>query len=280
MTINSVRENVSPQPNVPSGFSADDIQRATEVKYLVQDIEQHVVEAAALRKQISAPTDRPVLDEPVKKLQLERLAGIEKVLAGKKENLEMQILLLLAKAAQEARERGITLRDLFNNAMIDAQQDQVSKMRAASLALIGVAIVSGLSAAVTLGVGVGGVAKNVKDISLERMLNGANRGNPSAVTAAEAKSVGRVIDNRNTKIQTFNSVNQSVAQTGTSLSNMGQQLLNADAKEFEVLAARVQNERQKSEDRLNNDASLVKAALDIYQSLTKNQADARRAAVG
>lgn len=233
-------------------------------------------------------------------------AGLSKV--GSELDGSVELMVLLFRIAQKARELGIMQRDSENTSIINAQKSQVDEMRSGSKLMIAMAVISGVMAVGSAITGAIGAIKNGKAISQEKLLekNIAGRNelidakmqslgktsdadrteigkiwatDQSADSGALSK-IGRGVDNRNAKLQSINGVNQALGQMANTSVQVKQTSIQADAKEDEVNASVAQSEKQKVEDQLSYNANFMKEMLQLLQQYTQNHNQAWRAAAG
>ena len=184
----------------------------------------------------------------------------------------IMLLLLLFKFSRESREQGIVLRDIENRSMLIAQKAQVEEMRKGVNLTIAMSVVSGVMAAGAAVVGGWGAMKNGKLIRAEKM---AECGGQMC-----APSMGKTFDLRNTKIQSLNSVNQSIGQMGNTSLQAAEKGVQASAKECEIASSIAQNQKQKVDDQLTFNTSFMRDVIQLLQQLAQNNNQAWRAASG
>jgi hypothetical protein len=234
------------------------------------------------------------------------VGGLSKVSSELDGSVELMVLLF--RIAQKARELGIMQRDSENTSIINAQRSQVDEMRAGSKLMIAMAVISGVMAVGSAITGAIGAIKNGKAISQEKMLekniSGRNElidakmqslgkasdadrteigkiwAKDQAADASALKLTGQGVDNRNAKLQSFNGVSQALGQTANTSVQVEQAAIQADAKEDEVNASVAQSEKQKVEDQLSYNANFMKELLQLLQQYTQNHNQAWRAAAG
>ncbi|MFJ2713784.1 YopD family type III secretion system translocon subunit [Pseudomonas sp. NPDC087346] len=238
--------------------------------------------------------------------QLFKPDGLSKV--SSELNGSVELMVLLFRIAQKARELGIMQRDSENTSIINAQKSQVDEMRNGSKLMIAMAVISGVMAVTSAVTGAIGAIKNGKAISQEKVLEkniaGRNElidakmqslGKTSDADRAEIgkiwakdqaadgsafKLAGQGVDNRNAKLQSINGVSQALGQLVNTSVQVKQTAIQADAKEYEVNASVAQSEKQKVEDQLSYNANFMKELLQLLQQYTQNHNQAWRAAAG
>ncbi|MGE7956983.1 YopD family type III secretion system translocon subunit [Pseudomonas sp. NPDC089530] len=243
------------------------------------------------------------LPEPRQRLNAGGLGKVSSELDG-----SVELMVLLFRIAQKARELGIMQRDSENTSIINAQKSQVDEMRSGSKLMIAMAVISGVMAVGSAITGAIGAIKNGKAISQEKMLekNIAGRNElidakmqslgktsdadrteigkiwakDQAADTSTLKLVGQGVDNRNAKLQSINSVNQALGQMASTSVQVEQTDIQANAKEDEVKASVGQSEKQKVEDQLSYNANFMKEMLQLLQQYTQNHNQAWRAAAG
>ncbi|RON67800.1 YopD family type III secretion system translocon subunit [Pseudomonas fluorescens] len=220
----------------------------------------------------------------------------------------VDLMVLLFRFAQKARELGIVQRDSENTSIINSQKSQVDEMRSGSKLMIAMAVISGVMAVASAITAAIGAVKNGKAISqektLEKNIAGRNElidakmqalGKTSKADRAEVgrvwskdqaadtsalARVGRGVDNRNTKLQSINGVTQAFGQMANNSVQVQQTAVQANAKEDEVNASIAQSAKQKAEDQLNFNAAFMKDMLQLLAQYTQNHNQAWRAAAG
>ncbi|WP_347902472.1 YopD family type III secretion system translocon subunit [Pseudomonas purpurea] len=223
-------------------------------------------------------------------------------------NGSVELMVLLFRIAQKARELGIMQRDSENTSIINAQKSQVDEMRAGSKLMIAMAVISGVMAVGSAITGAIGAIKNGKAISQEKMLEKNIAGRNELIDAkmqslgktsdadrieigkiwakdqtadtSTLKLTGQGVDNRNAKLQSINGVNQALGQMANTSVQVEQTAIQANAKEDEVKASVAQSEKQKVEDQLSYNANFMKEMLQLLQQYTQNHNQAWRAAAG
>lgn len=243
------------------------------------------------------------LIEPSQRFKPEGLSKVSSELNG-----SVELMVLLFRIAQKARELGIMQRDSENTSIISAQKSQVDEMRSGSKLMIAMAVISGamaLASGVTGAIGAIKSGKAVKqEVLLENNIAGRNElidakmqslGKTSNADRTEigkvwAKSqsadssalskIGRGVDYRNAKLQSINSVSQAFGQMANTSVQVKQAAIQADAKEDEVNASVAQSEKQKLEAQLSYNANFMKDMLQLVQQYTHNHNQAWRAAAG
>lgn len=90
--------------------------------------------------------------------------------AGSELDSSVELLLILFRIAQKARELGVLQRDNENQSIIHAQKAQVDEMRSGATLMIAMAVIAGVGALASAVVGSLGALKNGKAISQEKTL--------------------------------------------------------------------------------------------------------------
>ncbi|MDR9860954.1 MULTISPECIES: YopD family type III secretion system translocon subunit [Pseudomonas] len=243
------------------------------------------------------------LIEPRQTFKPEGLGKVSSELNG-----SVELMVLLFRIAQKARELGIVQRDSENTSIINAQQAQVDEMRSGSKLMIAMAVISGVMAVASAITGAIGAVKNGKAISqeksLEKNIAGRNElidakmqalgktsdadrvevgkiwAKDQAADTSALKLAGQGVDNRNAKLQSINGVNQALGQMSNNAVQVEQTAVQANAKEDEVNASIAQSEKQKVEDQLSYNANFMKEMLQLLAQYTQNHNQAWRAAAG
>ena len=243
------------------------------------------------------------LIEPRQVFKPEGLGKVSSELNG-----SVELMVLLFRIAQKARELGIVQRDSENTSIINAQKSQVDEMRSGSKLMIAMAVISGVMALASAVTGAIGAVKNGKAISQEKVLESNIAGRNELIDAkmqalgktskADRVEIGKVwakdqaadssalklagqgVDNRNAKLQSINGVNQALGQMSSNSVQVEQTAIQANAKEDEVNASIAQSEKQKVEDQLSYNANFMKEMLQLLAQYTQNYNQAWRAAAG
>lgn len=241
------------------------------------------------------------LIEPRQVFKPEGLGKVSSELNG-----TVDMLVLLLRFAQKARELGIVQRDSENKSIISAQKSQVDEMRSGSKLMIAMAVISGVMAVGSAITGAIGAIKNGKAISqektLEKNISGRNElidakmqamGKTSKADRAEIgriwskdqaadtsalKLSGQGVDSRNAKLQSINSVNQALGQMSSNAVQVQQTAVQANAKEDEVNASIAQSGKQRGEDQVSFNSEFWKEMLQLLAQYTQNHNQAVRAA--
>lgn len=209
----------------------------------------------------------PELNAPLQGFDARQTGALTSALDG-----SIALLLMLLKFSRESRDQAVMLRDVENQSMILAQKAQVEEMRKGVGLMIAMAVVSGVMAAGSAAVGGWGAYKNGKLVRLEKLAEG--RGVQCSV------SMSKTFDLRNTKIQSLNSLNQSLGQMSNTSLQGAEKAVQATAKEYEIAATMAQHQKQKVDDRLAFNTTFMKDVIQVLQQLAQSNNQAWRAAVG
>ena len=218
----------------------------------------------------------------------------------------VELMVLLFRIAQKARELGVLQRDSENTAIIEAQKSQVTEMRSGANLMIAMAVISGIMAVGTAIIGAVGASKNGKAIKQEGQLEKSIAGRNELIDAkmqslgktsdADRKTVGAVweqaqafdselltktgrkIDTRNTTYQAMNSVNQSLGQMANTSVQVRQGHIQANAKEDEVEASIAQSRKQIVDEQLSYNSNSMKELIQTLHELSQNYVAAWKAA--
>ncbi|RTT24905.1 AopD protein [Pseudomonas aeruginosa] len=259
--------------------------------------------AADLPQVPAARADRVELSAPRQVLDPVRMEA-----AGSELDSSVELLLILFRIAQKARELGVLQRDNENQSIIHAQKAQVDEMRSGATLMIAMAVIAGVGALASAVVGSLGALKNGKAISQEKTLqkniDGRNElidakmqalGKTSdedrkivgKVWAADQvqdsvalRAAGRAFESRNGALQVANTVIQSFVQMANASVQVRQGESQASAREEEVNATIGQSQKQKVEDQMSFDAGFMKDVLQLIQQYTQSHNQAWRAAAG
>ena len=262
-------------------------------------------ETAHRAADVSAPAPSPAGSiELVKPAQQFNPATLGKVTRELDTTIELMVLLF--RIAQKARELGVLQRDSENTAIIEAQKSQVAEMRSGASLMIAMAVISGIMAVGTAIIGAVGASKNGKAIKQEGQLEKSIAGRNELIDAkmqslgktsdADRKTVGAVwaqaqefdsslltktgkkIDTRNTTYQAMNSVNQSLGQMANTSVQVRQGEVQANAKEDEVEATIAQSRKQIVDEQLSYNSNSMKELIQTLHELSQNYVAAWKAA--
>ncbi|HHH9460662.1 TPA: type III secretion system translocon subunit PopD [Pseudomonas aeruginosa] len=264
--------------------------------------------AAELAQAPATRADRVELNAPRQALDPVRMEA-----AGSELDSSVELLLILFRIAQKARELGVLQRDNENQAIIHAQKAQVDEMRSGAtlmiaMAVIAMAVIAGVGALASAVVGSLGALKNGKAISQEKTLqkniDGRNElidakmqalGKTSdedrkivgkvwaadqAQDSVALRAAGRAFESRNGALQVANTVIQSFVQMANASVQVRQGESQASAREEEVNATIGQSQKQKVEDQMSFDTGFMKDVLQLIQQYTQSHNQAWRAAAG
>lgn len=258
--------------------------------------------AAELAQAPATRADRVELNAPRQALDPVRME------AAGSELDSIELLLILFRIAQKARELGVLQRDNENQAIIHAQKAQVDEMRSGATLMIAMAVIAGVGALASAVVGSLGALKNGKAISQEKTLqkniDGRNElidakmqalGKTSdedrkivgkvwaadqAQDSVALRAAGRAFESRNGALQVANTVIQSFVQMANASVQVRQGESQASAREEEVNATIGQSQKQKVEDQMSFDTGFMKDVLQLIQQYTQSHNQAWRAAAG
>ena len=247
--------------------------------------------AADLPQVPAARADRVELNAPRQVLDPVRMEA-----AGSELDSSVELLLILFRIAQKARELGVLQRDNENQSIIHAQKAQVDEMRSGATLMIAMAVIAGVGALASAVVGSLGALKNGKAISQEKTLqknqalgktSDEDRKIVGKVWAADQvqdsvalRAAGRAFESRNGALQVANTVIQSFVQMANASVQVRQGESQASAREGEVNATIGQSQKQKVEDQMSFDAGFMKDVLQLIQQYTQSHNQAWRAAAG
>ncbi|HEJ5597337.1 TPA: type III secretion system translocon subunit PopD [Pseudomonas aeruginosa] len=258
--------------------------------------------AAELAQAPATRGDRVELNAPRQALDPVRMEA-----AGSELDSSVELLLILFRIAQKARELGVLQRDNENQAIIHAQKAQVDEMRSGATLMIAMAVIAGVGALASAVVGSLGALKNGKAISqktLQKNIDGRNElidakmqalGKTSdedrkivgkvwaadqAQDSVALRAAGRAFESRNGALQVANTVIQSFVQMANASVQVRQGESQASAREGEVNATIGQSQKQKVEDQMSFDAGFMKDVLQLIQQYTQSHNQAWRAAAG
>ena len=262
-------------------------------------------ETAHRAADVSAPATSPAGSiELVKPAQHFNPATLGKV--TRELDTTVELMVLLFRIAQKARELGVLQRDSENTAIIEAQKSQVTEMRSGANLMIAMAVISGIMAVGTAIIGAVGASKNGKAIKQEGQLEKSIAGRNELIDAkmqslgktsdADRKTVGAVweqaqafdselltktgrkIDTRTTTYQAMNSVNQSLGQMANTSVQVRQGHIQANAKEDEVDASIAQSRKQIVDEQLSYNSNSMKELIQTLHELSQNYVAAWKAA--
>lgn len=144
--------------------------------------------AADLPQVPAARTDRVELNAPRQVLDPVRMEA-----AGSELDSSVELLLILFRIAQKARELGVLQRDNENQSIIHAQKAQVDEMRSGATLMIAMAVIAGVGALASAVVGSLGALKNGKAISQEKTLQ-KNIDGRNELIDAKMQALGKTSD--------------------------------------------------------------------------------------
>lgn len=209
----------------------------------------------------------PELNAPLRTFDALQTGQLTSALDG-----SIALLLMLLKFSRESRDQAVMLRDIENQSMILAQKSQVEEMRKGVGLMIAMAVVSGVMAVGSAAIGGWGAFKNGKLVRAEKLAECGGAQCPA--------SMGKAFDLRNTKIQSLNSLNQSIGQMGNTSLQGAEKAVQATAKEYEIASTMAQHQKQKVDDHLAFNTSFMKDVIQLLQQLAQNNNQAWRAAAG
>ena len=144
--------------------------------------------AAELAQAPATRADRVELNAPRQALDPVRMEA-----AGSELDSSVELLLILFRIAQKARELGVLQRDNENQAIIHAQKAQVDEMRSGATLMIAMAVIAGVGALASAVVGSLGALKNGKAISQEKTLQ-KNIDGRNELIDAKMQALGKTSD--------------------------------------------------------------------------------------
>lgn len=144
--------------------------------------------AADLPQVPAARADRVELNAPRQVLDPVRMEA-----AGSELDSSVELLLILFRIAQKARELGVLQRDNENQSIIHAQKAQVDEMRSGATLMIAMAVIAGVGALASAVVGSLGALKNGKAISQEKTLQ-KNIDGRNELIDAKMQALGKTSD--------------------------------------------------------------------------------------
>ena len=221
------------------------------------------------------------------------------------------LLMLLFQLAKDNRELNSNQREIATTAAVSSIEAQAAELRTAKGAMIAMAIVSGVLA---LGTGImGGLSakKSFKQLGESGEVNDVLTGNHKlkdeleamkATEAADSPDLPEINDHlrstrseigdltrqgahidtqiraRDSQLQVGNAVVQGVGQISNNAGNVTQTASQANQKEKEAEGTLEQAQKQKSDDFLAADDSVIKQIIDIWRSLADAENQALKAA--
>ncbi len=304
MTINIKTDS----PIITTGSQLDAITTET-VKQSgeIKKTEDTRHEAQAIKSN-EASLSRSQVPELIKPSQ-----GINVALLSKSQgdlNGTLSILLLLLELARKAREMGLQQRDIENKATITAQKEQVAEMVSGAKLMIAMAVVSGIMAATSTVASAFSIAKEVKIVKQEQILNSNIAGREQLIDtkmqqmsnigdkAVSREDIGRIwkpeqVADQNklalldkefrmtdSKANAFNAATQPLGQMANSAIQVHQGYSQAEVKEKEVNASIAANEKQKAEEAMNYNDNFMKDVLRLIEQYVSSHTHAMKAAFG
>ncbi|MDP2503822.1 type III secretion system translocon subunit VopD [Vibrio splendidus] len=222
----------------------------------------------------------------------------------------LALMTLLYQVSKLSREQQTLEREIAVEANVASLKSQAQELNKSAKAMIAMAVVSGVLAGVTAILGGIGSAKAGKQIKAEASTNTLlktqkagvdkandllNNGGLSKTQQQQLKRVqdvgqdrlgnltdkltkgGRKFDKATTSNQARNSILQSLSQMANSASNVEQTKAQARGKEDEVLATRAQALKQKADENIGFQDSMLKELRDLFRSIADSQNQAWRA---
>ncbi|MEZ8448000.1 type III secretion system translocon subunit VopD [Vibrio splendidus] len=222
----------------------------------------------------------------------------------------LALMTLLYQVSKLSREQQTLEREIAVEANVASLKSQAQELNKSAKAMIAMAVVSGVLAGVTAILGGIGSLKAGKQIKAEASTNTLlktqkagvdkandllNNGGLSKTQQQQLKRVqdvgqdrlgnltdkltkgGRKFDKATTSNQVRNSILQSLSQMANSASNVEQTKAQARGKEDEVLATRAQALKQKADENIGFQDSMLKELRDLFRSIADSQNQAWRA---
>ncbi|MEZ8196761.1 type III secretion system translocon subunit VopD [Vibrio cortegadensis] len=222
----------------------------------------------------------------------------------------LALMTLLYQVSKLSREQQTLEREIAVEANVASLKSQAQELNNSAKAMIAMAVVSGVLAGVTAILGGIGSAKAGKKITAEASTNKLlkaqknsldkasdlmNNGGLSKTQQQQLKRAqdigqdrignltdkltkgGRKFDKATTSNQARNSILQSLSQMANSASNVEQTKAQARGKEDEISATRAQALKQKADENISFQDSMLKELRDLFRTIADSQNQAWRA---
>ncbi len=216
-------------------------------------------EAAPLRVEPAAVQTSVLLDKP--KINIGKIRELVESFKKMEMDLTVEILLLLLKLALEERKNNIALRNIQQDAVIEALNAQVSEMKTAANMVIAMTIVSGLTTFVSLTGGVYGIKRGG-----ELKFDGLSK--------KEQFTLGKEFDAIQMKSNLFNTTTQGVSQMLQNGIGVKQKDVEASCKEDETDASIEEKRYQHALEQTNYFQGFMADMRDLLKQMTSNAAQA------
>ncbi|EGQ8703578.1 type III secretion system translocon subunit VopD [Vibrio parahaemolyticus] len=224
----------------------------------------------------------------------------------------LALITLLYQVSKLSREQQALERDIAVEANVASLKSQAEELNNSAKAMIAMAVVSGVLAGVTAvlgGVGSFKAGKQIKgEVAANKLLKTQKAGldkvddllskgglakaqqqqltrakNAGQETVGDLSSKltksGRKFDKATAANQARNSVLQSLGQMANSASSVEQTKAQARSKEDEVAATRAQAAKQKADENISFQDSMLKELRDLFRSISDSQNQAWRASI-
>ncbi|WP_281188942.1 type III secretion system translocon subunit VopD [Vibrio harveyi] len=222
----------------------------------------------------------------------------------------LALITLLYQVSKLSREQQALEREIAVEANVASLKSQAEELNNSAKAMIAMAVVSGVLAGVTAVLGGIGSFKTGKQIKGESAANKLLKTQKSGLdkvddllgkgglsntqqdqltrakkigqeTASDLSSkltkTGRKFDKATTANQTRNSILQSLGQMANSASSVEQTKAQARSKEDEVAATRAQASKQKADENISFQESMLKELRELFRSIADSETQAWRA---
>ncbi|WP_391087331.1 type III secretion system translocon subunit VopD [Vibrio sp. NH-UV-68] len=222
----------------------------------------------------------------------------------------LSLLSLLYQVSKLSRNQQTLQREIAVEANVASLQYQANEMKNAANALLATAVVSGVLAGATAATGVVGnikavgkikaqvadnhalkpqkagleqveqmlKSKNLSAAQKEQLVKLHNTGQDNIADMLSKRQVNsRKFEHRMAKNQANNAVLQALGQMSNAASNVEQTKAQARGKEDEILAARAQAAKQKADENLGFQDSLLKELRELFRAISDSENQAWRA---
>ena len=222
----------------------------------------------------------------------------------------LALITLLYQVSKLSREQQALEREIAVEANVASLKSQAEELNSSAKAMIAMAVVSGVLAGVTAvlgGVGSFKAGKQIKgEVAANKLLKtqkaglgkiddllskgGISKAQQQQLTRAQnvgqetvgdlsskLTKAGRKFDKATTANQARNSILQSLGQMANSASSVEQTKAQARSKEDEVAATRAQASKQKADENISFQESMLKELRELFRSIADSQNQAWRA---
>ncbi|KLN64736.1 type III secretion system translocon subunit SctB [Vibrio sp. VPAP30] len=222
----------------------------------------------------------------------------------------LALIVLLYTLSKLSRQQQVQQREIAVDATVTSQKNQADEQRSAAWAMIGMAIVAGVMAGLTVAAGAFGAFQSGKKIGKEMSANAQVNTQQKGMNQVDellqktdlpeqkrtqllkAKEEGtknltegnQYLQTNNHKFDRMTGINQALTafvqtlgQFGNAIANYSQAESQARSKEDEVQATQAQAEKQKADENVSFQEGLLKELRDLFRSIADSENQAWRA---